>query len=93
MKCWESRPTPSSWHGVNKVTVEGPRCCVSNYYFSPDSPTGSDYFNVTSFGASPSQPFRRFMGKLDSFTRNGLRSIFPSGLGKKDIYSPKDHDE
>jgi len=82
--------TPSSWHGVNKVNVEGSRCCVSNYYFSPDSPTGSDYFNVTSFGAPPSQPFRRFMGKLDSFSRNGLRSIFPSGLGKKDIYSPKD---
>jgi Rps23 Pro-64 3,4-dihydroxylase Tpa1-like proline 4-hydroxylase len=43
--------TPSSWHSVSKVKSEQARYCVSNYYFSPQSPTGKDYFNVTSFSA------------------------------------------
>jgi Rps23 Pro-64 3,4-dihydroxylase Tpa1-like proline 4-hydroxylase len=82
--------TPTSWHGVNKVKVDSSRFCVSNYYFSSNSPTGNEYFNVTSFSAPMDQLLRRYTGKFDSFLRNGLRSIFPSGLGKEDIYKSKD---
>ena len=81
--------TPTSWHGVNKVNLDRSRFCVSNYYFSPNSPTGNDYFNVTSFSAPLSQPLRRFTGKFDSFLRNSLRRIFPSGIGREDTYKPK----
>ena len=81
--------TPTSWHSVNKVNIDHSRCCVSNYYFSSNSPTANEYYNVTSFSAPLSQPLRRYSGKLDSLLRNSLRKIFPSGIGKEDIYKSK----
>lgn len=39
----------NSWHSVSEVTRDARRCCVSNYYFSPISPDGIDYFHATSF--------------------------------------------
>ncbi|MEN9419577.1 MAG: hypothetical protein RI988_3197 [Pseudomonadota bacterium] len=78
--------TPVSWHSVSAVRVDQPRFCVSNYYFSPRSPTGADYFNVTSFSAWPDQPFRRALARLDNGLRQTLRKVVPDGLGKKDVY-------
>jgi len=78
--------TPTSWHSVSPVVVERARCCVSNYYFSPRSPTGSDYFNVTSFSAWPHQPVRRVLARLDNGLRQAVRWLAPQGLGKKDVY-------
>lgn len=40
-----------SWHSVNEVRHPGTRCCVSNYYFSPNPPEGRGYFHATSFRA------------------------------------------
>jgi Rps23 Pro-64 3,4-dihydroxylase Tpa1-like proline 4-hydroxylase len=78
--------TPTSWHSVSPVVVDGVRCCVSNYYFSPYSPTGQDYFNVTSFSAWPNQPVKRLLARMDNSMRTVLRKFAPSGLGKKDLY-------
>ncbi len=78
--------TPTSWHSVSKVVVNRTRCCVSNYYFSPRSPTGSEYFNVTSFSASPNQPLHRVLARLDNGLRQAVRWLAPQGLGKKDVY-------
>lgn len=78
--------TPTSWHSVSPVLVDRARCCVSNYYFSPRSPTGHDYFNVTSFSAWPDQPFKRALARVDNGLRQALRAIAPQGLGKKDVY-------
>lgn len=78
--------TPSSWHSVSKVNVDKVRCCVSNYYFSEISPTGQEYFNVTSFSARPEQFFLRFVTKFDNLFRQTIRKIKPDGLGKKDVY-------
>jgi Rps23 Pro-64 3,4-dihydroxylase Tpa1-like proline 4-hydroxylase len=77
---------PSSWHSVSEVRAEGLRCCVSNYYFSPRSPTGSDYFNITAFSARPEQRARRVLAWADARARQALRALAPGGLGKKDIY-------
>lgn len=77
---------PLSWHSVSKVQMAGVRRCVSNYYFSPISPTGSDYFNVTSFSAPPSEPVRRLILKLDAKMRQMVRFFVPDGLGRKDVY-------
>ncbi len=74
-----------SWHSVCPV-VEGVRCCVSNYYFSEQSPEGKPYFNVTSFQARPEQKLRRLYCGLDNFLRNHLRTVVKYGLGKKDVY-------
>jgi Rps23 Pro-64 3,4-dihydroxylase Tpa1-like proline 4-hydroxylase len=81
--------TPTSWHSVNEVTVDNSRNCVSNYYFSKISPTGKEYFNVTTFSARPEQKYRRIVAAVDSTLRNVVRKIIPKGLGKKDIYKGK----
>ena len=75
-----------SWHGVNPVRQPGKRCCVSNYYFSAESPEAFDYFHVTSFSARPEQPVARFRANADNLLRNCLRVIARGGLGKKDVY-------
>ena len=77
---------PWSWHSVSRVTADAVRFCVSNYYFSPDSPTGHEYSNVTSFSALPNQRCLRALAKLDSWGRQALRTLLPQGLGKKDVY-------
>ena len=78
--------TPVSWHSVSEVCSDRVRKCVSNYYFSSESPTGENYFNVTSFSARPDQPFRRILARIDNQLRHGIRKIAPAGLGKKDVY-------
>lgn len=79
----------NSWHSVSPVKYNGKRCCVSNYYFSPVSPEGEDYFNITSFSARPDQHFRRLLSKLDSKLRQTIRKVAKFGLGKKDVYNAK----
>lgn len=81
---------PWSWHSVSEVRVEQLRCCVSNYYFSPRSPIGKDYFNVTSFSARPEQKVRRALAWADNKVRQTIRLVIPSGLGKKDVYHGPD---
>nr|MBA3537291.1 2OG-Fe(II) oxygenase [Tatlockia sp.] len=50
----------SSWHAVNPVLCDAPRCCIFNYYFSEQSPEGVRYFfDAPSFKARPVQKFRR----------------------------------
>lgn len=79
---------PVSWHSVSQVAKpDGFRKCVSNYYFSENSPTGHDYYHVTSFMARPNQPVKRLVCKIDNFARNLIRKIKPSGIGKVDLYS------
>ena len=75
-----------SWHSVNQVKVDGRRCCVSNYYFSPHSPNGHETTHVTYFMARPEQKFRRLVTKIDSDVRTLARKFKKSGFAKKDIY-------
>lgn len=61
-----------SWHSVNPVLCNQPRCCVFNYYFSEESPEGEEYYHGTSlfslvnplFKARPEQKIRRALGYL-----------------------------
>lgn len=76
-----------SWHSVSPIKKPlGLRKCVSNYYFSKESPLGYDYFHVTSFSGRPEQRWKRAFCKVDNFLRSSLRSIKPTGFGKKDLY-------
>jgi Rps23 Pro-64 3,4-dihydroxylase Tpa1-like proline 4-hydroxylase len=75
-----------SWHSVNEVLAGRPRCCISNYYFSPHSPNGYETTHVTYFMARPEQKFRRVITRLDSDLRTAVRKIKKSGLAKKDVY-------
>lgn len=69
----------TSWHSVSPVLVETPRCCVSNYYFSEESPDKTTYSHVTSFTGRPEQAGRRAISKID----NGLRNFASSVLGMR----------
>lgn len=84
---------PLSWHSVSRVGADGVRRCVSNYYFSPVSPTGSEYFNVTSFSAPTSEPVRRLALRLDAVLRQAVRVFLPDGPGQKDVYRGGDSTE
>lgn len=79
-----------SWHSVNEVRTDGIRRCVSNYYFSPNSPNGYETTHVTYFMARPEQKFRRMLTKVDSDVRTVLRKVKRSGFAKKDIYEGKE---
>ncbi len=80
----------SSWHSVSPVAVDTPRCCVSNYYFSQESPHGDEYFHVTSFTGRPEQRIKKVMGFIDNFARNFVSRIFKIGRGRHLVNQSKD---
>ena len=65
----------TSWHAVNPVLCDTPRCCVFNYYFSEQSPEGKEYFHSASslffnplIKARPEQKIRRTISNIrDAF--------------------------
>ena len=60
----------TSWHAVNPVLCNAPRCCVFNYFFSEQSPEGHDYFfNGSSFKARPEQKILRTLERAKSLFR------------------------
>ena len=69
----------TSFHSVNPIHGCGSRTrnCVSNYYFSPQSPEGVDYFHVTSFRGRPGQPLRDLYLRLDARARGIYRLFRP----------------
>jgi Rps23 Pro-64 3,4-dihydroxylase Tpa1-like proline 4-hydroxylase len=73
---------PDSWHSVCAVTSDQPRCCVSNYYFSPQPIGGISYSRVTSFRGRPEQPLRDLLLRVDAKLRGGIRKLFPAGIFK-----------
>jgi Rps23 Pro-64 3,4-dihydroxylase Tpa1-like proline 4-hydroxylase len=80
----------TSWHSVSPVKVEGPRCCVSNYYFSSISPDLSDYFHVTSFTGRPEEKLKRVISAPDNFLRNFISKTLKIGRGKNLINNRSD---
>lgn len=83
---------PDSWHSVNQVKVDAPRCCVSNYYFSTHPVGGKDYFRVTTFRGRPEQPLRDLVLRADAALRQALRRIKPTGLVKTTHIYKRDED-
>ena len=55
----------TSWHAVNPVVSNSPRCCIFNYFFSKQSPEGREYFfNKSSFRYRPEQKFLRKIERI-----------------------------
>jgi Rps23 Pro-64 3,4-dihydroxylase Tpa1-like proline 4-hydroxylase len=69
----------TSYHSVDPIHDCGDRVrkCVSNYYFSAQSPEQAEYFHVTTFRGRPEQPLRNFVLTLDGMLRNLLRKFKP----------------
>jgi Rps23 Pro-64 3,4-dihydroxylase Tpa1-like proline 4-hydroxylase len=76
----------SSLHSVSKVNYPGQRCCVSNYYFSPQPADEEEYFHVTSFRGRPEEKVRDLVLQGDAILRNGIRKVFKHGIKKPHFY-------
>lgn len=79
----------SSWHSVCPIKTDAPRTCVSNYYFSPRSPEGVDYFHSTSFRGRPGQPIRDCLLRLDTALRSAARRVIGRSVTRH-YYNRKD---
>lgn len=71
-----------SWHSVNKVKVSAPRCCVSIYYYSRESPHPHKYYHVTSFIGRPNEKMKRVLSILDNTLRNTCSNLFRFWRGR-----------
>ena len=81
----------TSWHSVNKVTVDRSRCCISNYYFSNEPLKETDKFHVTKFRGRPADTFTNIVLDFDAELRMFIRKIFKKGIRKNPhIYKKKD---
>lgn len=67
----------TSWHSVNKVLVDAPRLCVSNYYFGPKPASQKTYLNVTTFAGRPEELIKRPLLKIDATVLNAVGKTFP----------------
>lgn len=75
----------TSWHSVSPVTSDNVRCCVSNYYFSPESPDQTAYFHATSFSGRPEETGRRVLGFFDNRLRNAVSKTLRIGRGTERV--------
>ena len=64
-----------SWHSVSQVRAAGPRCCVSNYYFSRQSPDAADYFHATSFRPENARGLRDLVMRADNALRTTVLKL------------------
>lgn len=71
------RTNRQSWHSVTKVIDDRLRCCLSNYYFSEQSPEHETYYHVTSFRGRPEEKMKDLILKVDQSLRNIVRGFFP----------------
>lgn len=79
-----------SWHSVNQVTVDGSRCCVSNYYFSDVPLNNTDKFHVTKFRGRPEDTFTNIVLDIDANMRMLIRKIYKKGIRKNPhVYKKK----
>ncbi len=69
----------TSWHSVSPVTANGRRCCVSNYYFSPQPVDTDGSYHVTSFRGRPGETLRDLAMQSD----NLLRTVVKKAVGEK----------
>jgi Rps23 Pro-64 3,4-dihydroxylase Tpa1-like proline 4-hydroxylase len=76
----------TSLHSVSKVNYQGSRCCISNYYFSPQPIDKKEYFHVTSFRGRPEEKVRDLVLQGDAILRNGIRKVFKYGIKKSHFY-------
>lgn len=70
-----------SWHSVSQVVVDRPRCCVSNYYYSDESPENTEYYHVTSFAGRPEEIFKQVLSAIDNTLRNTISKLLKKSRG------------
>ncbi len=79
----------TNWHSVSRVGVDASRYCVSNYYFSVQSPTGHPYTQVTMFRGRPEEPVKRLLLWADSAARNLAGRLIPNARRRSTHQLPR----
>lgn len=79
----------TSWHSVSPICHPVRRCCVSNYYFSQNSPEARSYRHVTSFRGRPDQRLRDWILRGDALLRNGFPEELKKQVRRSDYYYKK----
>lgn len=74
-----------SWHSVNEIRGEQPRCCISNYYFSSVSPEARGYFHATSFRGEQSGLADLAM-QADNLARSTILKVLPGAYKNPHVY-------
>ncbi len=70
------RTDNKSLHGVQKITSKfNRRKCISNYYFSEESPTNRNYYHSTSFRGFKHQTLKGTVLRLNALSRTYLKKI------------------
>ena len=70
------RTDNKSLHGVKKIQSEFKRRkCISNYYFSKNSPLGKDYYHSTSFRGFKSEFVKGTYLKLNALSRTYAKKL------------------
>lgn len=74
-----------SWHGYSQVnTKDGDtRKSINIYYFTEQSPDGTDYHHITSFKARQQEVINKVLYPVDNLVRTVVRSLRP----KKDDHA------
>ena len=75
-----------SWHSVSRNSTDALRCCVSNYYFSPNPIGGTHYYHVTEFRGRPEQTLRDLALRGDNWVRTFIRTRFPRAFANPHFY-------
>lgn len=75
----------ASWHSVNEITADRPRCCISNYYFSKDCPDSGEYFHATTFrGEAAGVP--DLIMQADNAVRTAVLKSVPKVYNNPHVY-------
>jgi len=82
----------TSWHSVNKVSIDRSRCCISNYYFSDFPLKETDKFHVTKFRGRPGDTITNIVLDIDANVRMFVRKIFKKGIRKNPHIYKKNSD-
>ena len=80
-----------SWHGYRKVTTPDgdTRKSINLYYFTKESPTGEDYYHVTSFRGRMDQPLLKYLYPVDNLVRRIVRKLRPHRDRHAILYNEK----
>lgn len=77
-----------SWHGYRQVvTPDGDtRKSINIYYFTEQSPNGTDYYHITSFRARKGELLNKLLYPLDNCVRALIRRLRPDKDGHAVLY-------
>lgn len=84
-----------SWHGYRYVnTPDGDtRKSINIYYFTEESPDGTDYYHVTTFRARKGETINKVVYPLDNLVRTMARKLRNEKDGHAVLFDPEEEEK